>query len=94
MEKRRECDRDELGRRIPRRNTKSAQIYALKLAGMGNAEIARKLGMTAGTVGVLWHGMRHPELKNRRWYDWRLQNNWRGSINSIAIGDKGDKSED
>jgi DNA-binding CsgD family transcriptional regulator len=67
MKKRRQCDRDELGRRIPRLNTKSAQIYALKLAGVGNAEIARKLGMTAGAVGILWHGICHPELKNRRW---------------------------
>jgi hypothetical protein len=94
MGKRRECDRDELGRRIPQRNTKSAQIYALKLADMGNAEIARKLGMTAGTVGVLWHGIRHPELKNRRWYDWRLKNCYRGSITSAASGDKGAKYED
>jgi hypothetical protein len=94
MKKRRQCDRDELGRRIPRRNTKSAQIYALKLAGMGNAEIARKLGMKAGAVGVLWYGICHPELKNRRWYDWRLESCYRGPINSVASGDKGEKCED
>jgi hypothetical protein len=93
MAKRRECDRDELGRRSPRSNTKSAQIYALKLAGMGNTEIARKLGMTAGTVGV-WHGICHPELKNRRWYDWRLENCCRGQIDSVASGDKGAKCQD
>jgi DNA-binding CsgD family transcriptional regulator len=69
----RECDRDELGRRIPRLNTKSAQIYALKLAGVSNVAIARKLNMTAAAVGVLWHGIRYPELKNRRWYAWRLE---------------------
>jgi hypothetical protein len=46
--------RDEQGRRIPRPDTKSAQIYALKLAGKRNVEIARELGMKTGTVGVLW----------------------------------------
>jgi hypothetical protein len=62
--------RDEQGRRIPRPDTKSAQIYALKLAGKRNVEIARELGMKTGTVGVLWHGMCHPELKNKRSHDW------------------------
>jgi hypothetical protein len=69
-----ECGRDAVGRRIPRRNTKSGQIYTLKLAGMSNVEIARKLGMTASEVGVLWHGIRYPERKNKRWYAWRLAN--------------------
>jgi hypothetical protein len=63
-------DRDEQGRRIPRPDTKSAQIYALKLAGKRNVEIARELGMKSATVGVLWHGMCHPELKNKRSHDW------------------------
>jgi hypothetical protein len=80
----RECDRDALGRRIPRLNTKSAQIYTLKLAGMSNVEIARKLGMTASAVGVLWHGIRYPELKNKRWYAWRLANNSSEPNNSAS----------
>jgi hypothetical protein len=63
-------DRDEQGRRIPRPDTISAQIYALKLASKRNVEIARELGMKAATVGVLWHGMCHPELKNKRSQDW------------------------
>jgi hypothetical protein len=37
--------RDERGRRIPRRDTKSVQIYALKVAGKRNVEIARELGI-------------------------------------------------
>ena len=63
-------DRDDQGRRIPRPDNKSGQIYALKLAGKRNVEIARLLDMKSATVGVLWHGMCYPELKNKRSHDW------------------------
>ena len=50
MARRRECDRDEFGRRIPRSNTRSAQIYALKLAGVGRAFLLSKSERSADMI--------------------------------------------
>lgn len=66
------CERDERGWRIPRKGTKSYEIYHLLLAGFKPHEITKLYQGDSNSIGVLINGIKHPEVKNARalkyWY--------------------------
>ena len=56
--------RDDLGWRIPRRNTLSRDIYNLAKAGKTPIKIASALGIFPSTVRVLLFRIRNPKKAN------------------------------
>jgi hypothetical protein len=76
-------NRDERGWRIPRKGTKSAQIYDMLLAGFSTTEIINQF-CEVGTIRVLIHNIKNPEKHNKRARDWRGNNPGKAKASSIS----------
>lgn len=56
--------RDERGWRVPRAGTLSFEIYRLAVVGERPKDIAKLLGCSWSSVGVLLFRIRHPDVAN------------------------------
>jgi hypothetical protein len=59
------CQRDERGYRIPRKGSLAAKIYELCIKqGYHQTTVARGLGLSVSSVGVMLWRIRHPDAHN------------------------------
>lgn len=67
--------RDERGWRVPRKGTKSEQIYDLMMADFKTKEIADLFQENRNTIGILIWRIKHPKDANAAAYKW-MENNY------------------